>query len=209
MRELKALSSNTAKVLKKLSKLNELNSFVLVGGSGLALFLNHRFSEDLDFFTCEEFEHKEIIDAINSICSDVRIILSTKNQLDLIIENVKVTFCFQKNELLKNRQNLLNNIYLAKLDTIITLKMLTLFLRAKFRDYYDIYTISLKFGLKYLLDLGLKNIPNFSEKLFQNSLTFIDDIEEDNINSLQPVFKVNIFEIRDYFVEMIKLMVNG
>jgi len=102
----------------------------------------------------------------------------------------------------------LNNINLASIDTIITLKILTLFLRAKFRDYYDIYTISLKFNLKYLLDLGLKNIPNFSEKLFQNSLTFIDDIDEDNIDSLKPAYKVNILEIRDYFTKSIRIMVN-
>jgi len=46
----KAMPENTQKVFEEISKLPLISYWTLVGGTALALHLNHRFSEDLDLF---------------------------------------------------------------------------------------------------------------------------------------------------------------
>ena len=53
MKKLDALAQKTKKVLIALSKLDELSQFTFVGGSALSVYLKHRISEDLDFFSWE------------------------------------------------------------------------------------------------------------------------------------------------------------
>ena len=59
MKELKGLSPSTEKLLLKLSKFELLNDFSFVGGSALAIRLQHRLSEDIDLFTWNRSLDKE------------------------------------------------------------------------------------------------------------------------------------------------------
>jgi len=56
------LLPKTREVLIKLIEYEYMSNFVLVGGSALALYMKHRKSEDLDFFTYEKdrFEAEKI-----------------------------------------------------------------------------------------------------------------------------------------------------
>lgn len=49
------LPSNTASTLTKLRDKSFLSNFYLSGGTALTLQIGHRESEDLDFFTKEDF----------------------------------------------------------------------------------------------------------------------------------------------------------
>ena len=62
MQDLKfnCLLDNTKIILEQLIQFDFMRNFVLVGGSALALYLCHRKSEDLDFFTYENVEIKNI-----------------------------------------------------------------------------------------------------------------------------------------------------
>jgi len=204
MKELKMLNSNTAEVLSLISEQDFIKNFVLVGGSALTILIEHRLSEDLDFFTNIKFDIELILNHLNNKFDNVRIIAKSSNQIDLIVQNVKVTFCYQSNNLLENKELLMNNIYIASLDTIIAMKILTVFLRAKLRDYFDLYVYSLKFGFSSIVDIGNNNVPNFSKKLFQKSIVYIEDILDENIDELNPIIKSSKEDIRDYFVEQIK-----
>jgi len=50
--------------LKKMMKLNELNSFYLVGGTALSLYYGHRKSLDLDLFSIKDFSNEIILQAL-------------------------------------------------------------------------------------------------------------------------------------------------
>lgn len=54
----KTLLPNTLRALKLASKLTIIKKSYLAGGTALALHLGHRLSEDLDFFTGEDFNEK-------------------------------------------------------------------------------------------------------------------------------------------------------
>lgn len=207
MKDLKALNKETAEVLTSLSELHIMQDYVLVGGSGLALYLNHRLSEDLDFFTNKKFSKDNIFHNLTNEYN-YKIVNITNNQIDMLINNVKVTFCYQDNELLNNKTKLINNISISQLDAIISMKIVTFFLRAKFRDYYDLFYYAKKYGIEKLFELGRSNISGFSDKILEKSLVFINDIEDENINYLEPKERINIQEIQNYFIYKIKQMHN-
>ena len=72
MHDLKNLECLLPKTQKLLIKMVEgcpfLDKYVLVGGSALAMYLCHRKSEDLDFFTYgDDFDRAKIFDYIQSL----------------------------------------------------------------------------------------------------------------------------------------------
>ena len=87
------LRPETARVLRTyIEEAPFLHKYVLVGGSGLSFHLDHRKSEDLDFFTyAAEYEKKEIIDFLANF-STKEIVNETDEQIDLVCDGVKVTF---------------------------------------------------------------------------------------------------------------------
>ena len=51
MLQYKSLIPATLELLRKISSYNTIQNFYLVGGTALSLYLGHRISDDLDFFT--------------------------------------------------------------------------------------------------------------------------------------------------------------
>ncbi len=106
---LDSLQTKTRLVLLKLIQTAPfLQHFVLVGGSALALHICHRQSEDLDFFTYQDvFNTTIILDCIK--CFPQReIINNSPQQLDLLLNGVKVTFI---NEARASAATFPNNIW--------------------------------------------------------------------------------------------------
>jgi len=73
-------------VLITLSKLEELNQFTFVGGSALSVYLKHRMSENLDFFSWEnELRNETLLGQIkNTFPKGFKIETLNKKQLNLI-----------------------------------------------------------------------------------------------------------------------------
>lgn len=212
MKKLESLQPDTREVLIQLSNLPIMQSFVFVGGSALAIYLNHRLSEDLDFFSVnEELDTFSILEQIKKLkTKDFIIINSSKTQLDLFINKVKVTFFANNWKELDKKEQLVNNIFLASLPILAVMKINTLFLRAKYRDYYDLYVINKEvFTLSELFKFSKKILPGISVKLFQNALIFISDIDDDSIAHLKPKFKITIKKIAAHFEQNIRLWLNS
>jgi predicted nucleotidyltransferase component of viral defense system len=200
MMQLEALLLPTQKVLKKLAKNIGLANFTLVGGSGLSLYLFHRLSEDLDFFTWQkELDKEQIFTLLNSF-KKYQLLNVSNVQIDCLLDNVKVTFFANNWNLLKQRNHLIKNVFVATPELLTTMKINTLFLRAKYRDYYDLYTISRElFNLSEMYALAEKNLKGITKKLFQMALLYIDDIQEDEINYLSPKYEISKIQIAKYF----------
>src|SRR6056297_1756050 len=69
-----------------------LRDYSLVGGSALALYLCHRKSEDLDFFTFADTFDKQTILGYCKDWGSLKILNESDEQLDLLMDGVKVTF---------------------------------------------------------------------------------------------------------------------
>jgi predicted nucleotidyltransferase component of viral defense system len=212
MNNLNSLLPKTQEVLVMLSELKLMESFTFVGGSALAVYLNHRLSEDLDFFSSEaELDTKAILDAINCLKpTDFRIINNSKTQLDLFINNVKVTFFANNWKELNNKTKLINHISIAPIHLLCAMKINTLFLRAKYRDYYDLYVINKDvYSLKEMFDFGKELIPGLTLKLFQNALVFVKDVDDESIKHLKPKYKLSLNKIASHFEQTIRLWLNS
>jgi len=182
-----------------------LSDYVLVGGSALAMHLCHRKSEDLDFFTFSDSYNKhEILDFLGSF-KNSEIINETKDQIDILCDSVKVTFFNAKWNFLKPDR--LEKFNIASIESIAAMKINVIFLRAKYRDYYDIYFITKeKMSLDEIFKQAKNVVAGITEKLFYIALTYIDDIEDDIILHLDPIEIISKEEIRAFFENKLMLM---
>lgn len=202
LKNLNFLLPKTQDVLLKLIKSAPfLYKYVLAGGSALALQVTHRKSEDLDFFTYEDnFDKKEILSYIKAF-ENVEILNQTDEQIDFLLDGVKVTFFNAKWEFLRPLE--VKSFNLSTLEAIGAMKVNVLFLRAKYRDYYDMYFLSKSMGLRKIYEQGAIIVDGLTMKLFIVSLLYIDDVEEDAIEYLEPIETISKKEIRDYFQKQI------
>ncbi len=66
--------------------------FYLAGGTGLALYLHHRQSTDLDFFTHSDFEPQEILDAPKAHNLPIAVLNLSPGTLNVLCGSVVVQF---------------------------------------------------------------------------------------------------------------------
>lgn len=207
MKDLKNLNCLLPKtkelLLEMIQSCGFLHKYVLVGGSALTLHICHRKSEDLDFFTYDDsFDRKEIMEYIRGF--EVKeIINQTDEQIDMLLNGVKVTFFNAKWSFLKPQK--IERFNLASIESIAAMKVNVLFLRAKYRDYYDLYFLVKEcMGLKKIFEASGRVVEGVTFKLFAVALVYIDDIEDDDISYLQPIEKIKKEEIRDFFQKRLK-----
>ncbi len=202
------LLDNTRDILTELTETAPfLASYSLVGGSALSLYLCHRKSEDLDFFTYgDTFDRREILEYIQRF-KNFEVLNDNSDQLDLLLEGVKVTFFNARWNFLKPTQ--ISPLNIASLESIAAMKTNVLFLRAKYRDYYDLYFLAKKvMGLREIFTCAQPVVSGLTFKLFSIALLFIDDIEDDSIDHLDPVNKLSKKEIRHFFEKQLQFIMN-
>ncbi len=208
LKNLKCLLPKTETLLlNMIQECSFLEKYVLVGGSALALYLCHRKSEDLDFFTyADSFDKKEIFDYIQSF-ENKEILNQSDEQIDVLLDGVKVTFFNAKWKFLKPKK--IKKFNLSSLKSISAMKVNVMFLRAKYRDYYDLYFLVKEgIGLKEIFEHSQNIVEGINFKLFAIALLYIDDIEDDNIDYLEPIERVSKEKIRDFFQAKIDRMVD-
>ena len=84
------------------------------------------------------------------------------------------------------------------------MKLNTLFLRAKYRDYYDLYCLSKSvFSIEEMYSIIYDLMPGMNKRLFQMAITYTDDITDDSILHLEPKYTVSRGEISAYFQEKV------
>ena len=199
LKNLKCLLPKTETLLLKMvDECSFLEKYVLVGGSALALYLCHRKSEDLDFFTYDDtFDKKEIFDYIQGF-ENKEVLHQSDEQIDVLLNGVKVTFFNAKLKFLKPKK--VEKFNLASLESISAMKVNVMFLKAKYRDYYDLYFLVKEgMSLKEIFKHSQNIVEGINFKLFAIALLYIDDIEDDNIEYLEPIEKISKEQIRDFF----------
>ena len=199
LKNLNCLLPKTKEVLERIVDVcGFLDKYILVGGSALTLHLCHRKSEDLDFFTYEDNFNKQEIMAFIKHFATKEIINQTDEQIDLLLDGVKVTFFNAKWSFLKpSNSNILN---IATIDQIAAMKVNVLFLRAKYRDYYDLYfLVKESMSLRDIFKVSENIVEGVTYKLLVTALLYIDDIEDDDISYLLPKEKLTKIQIRSFF----------
>lgn len=150
-------------ILQQLMKISELKDFCLVGGTNLSLQLGHRESLDIDFFSCNPFEHKDIIGILkkNFIVSRLETgefsffaYLKHTNG-----KNIKVDI-IATDEFIKPTIQV-DNIRLASIEDIIAMKLEAISNRSAKKDYWDLAELSTKYSLTQMLEFYKQRYPYF------------------------------------------------
>ncbi len=209
---LKYIPEETARLFNEFAKLNFIRNFTLVGGTALALQLEHRQSEDLDFiFDGEKIPTTTIKREISKRFPKYRLIREEKDyQLDFIIDQVKVTF-FSSGAVLipfavKDFSEKYQNLNIASIEIIAVLKMATISQCNTIRDYYDLYFIArYVIPLISIIELSKKMLPNISAITYTETIVYTLDIPEKSIeNHLNPKEIVTKEQIGSFFIEELR-----
>ncbi len=194
-----SLTPETYSVLKDLlQNAYFLKNYVFVGGSAIAMYLKHRKSEDLDFFTYDAalFDKKALLEYTAQV-SDAIILNDSEQGIDIRINKTKITFFNAGWKFLTPKK--IDDFNVAPIDALAAMKVHALFLRAKYRDYYDLYFITKVMNLQDIFISARSIIPGITLKLFCMALVYVEDVLDESINHLCPVEKITKYQIRDFF----------
>ena len=151
--------------------------FGLVGGTAVALHLGHRESIDFDMFSYEPFNNFNIKRKILQKAKIGEIIVNKKQEYTILINGVKMTF-FHYPFKISYSKKFDNIIKLPDLLTLAAMKAYALGMRAKWKDYVDLYFIMEKYkGPKKIIKKAQEVFEKeFNEKIFRTQLVYFNDI---------------------------------
>jgi len=186
--------------LKLISQTNLAKEFYFSGGTALShYYLQHRKSEDLDFFREEEFDPQNITISIKSLQDK----MGFKNFDYQSSFNRNLFFLkFLDNYILKleftyypftqiEKPKLLDGLLVDSVIDIATNKLFTIVQKPRGRDYFDLYFIIQKYGFS-IEDLRMKAKIKFdwhvdplqlASRLFEVDTHLDDPITEGELDS--------------------------
>lgn len=152
--------------------------FYLVGGTAIAFYLGHRRSVDFDMFKMGNLNHKKNLERIRATGFEYEVTRRVTEQMNCIINNVKVTF-FQYPFEITAKQDVEGVFRVPALLDLAAMKAYALGRRSKWKDYVDMY-----FLLKNHFDISQisKRASGifgelFSEKMFRVQLSYFADVD--------------------------------
>lgn len=152
--------------------------YYLVGGTAIALYLGHRRSIDFDLFKFSMISAKKNVEKLSRSNVDFTITRNVTEQLNLIANNVKMTF-FQYPFQIEAKNDFEKVIRIPDLLDLAAMKAYALGRRSKWKDYVDLYfLLNDKFTLQQIIDRAIMIFSDlFSDKLFRSQLSYFDDID--------------------------------
>ena len=152
--------------------------YYLVGGTAIALHIGHRRSIDFDLFKQSSINHKRNLDKLGFSKFSYRVTRRVQEQMNLIINDVKVTF-FQYPFEINPIEKFEKYFRIPSLLELSAMKAYALGRRSKWKDYVDLYFILTGYySISEISECASKIFGElFSEKLFRSQLCYFDDID--------------------------------
>ena len=204
------LAPQTSEVFERITRLECIKPFVLVGGTALSLQLNKRQSEDLDFMCWKKSAKDKPEIPISSIKREIETVANIDsmeiggfNFVSFVVEGVKLSFYAAPRKRIPSMQviSFKNNLQLADIKSIGAMKMEAMLRRSKFRDYYDIYTVLHEgVDIQEMIEMSLEHSGHLLKR--KNLLAMLCDGErfrKDKVFiQLHPVYDVTPYDIQEY-----------
>jgi len=198
-------TSEQRNILKKLNLIKELNNydFYLAGGVGLAFYLSHRLSMDLDFFSNKHFESNELYEILRKKLN-AKIIKIEKETLIVSIDNIPVSF-FGYNYPVLKIENF--DFPTASLEDIGCMKISAIAGRGMKKDFVDLYEICQKIDLEYLLRKFEEKYSEFAIEMYHilKSMIYFEDAETDVVADADDKYWG---KIKGYFIGKVQEIIH-
>lgn len=205
MGEISNLTKEQKIILDEIGKIPFFkDQFYFTGGTALSsTYLNHRYSEDLDFFTEKKFNEQIIFTLMSewgkkhnfSFQSRFVEVIYIFNLIFLDKTELKVDFSYYPYKRIEKGQ-LLEGIIIDSLTDIAINKLLTITQRTDVKDFVDLYFLLQKFSLWDLLE-GVKTKFGVKLELFLLSSDFL---KAENFDFLPKMIKpLTLDELKSFF----------
>jgi len=196
--DLNYLPQKTRNLLESLSSVGFVKKFYLAGGTAVALFLNHRRSDDLDFFSEKVFNTPILIKNLKKV-GEFKAVKSSENTLVGKLDEIKISFFTLPYGLLETPIRY-KNLFIAKPIDLATMKILAISDRGTKRDFIDLYFLCQKIKpLDELLFFFQKKFGQYDYNIYHiiKSLTYFEEAEKDEMPKMY--LNVSWKEVRRFF----------
>ncbi len=196
-----SIKENTWNTAKFLSEDEIIKDFILVGGTALALHIEHRLSEDLDLFTEKKYiNNDKIRNTVKKIFKNYSVLEEDEGYIEFFANNTKLTF-YSFGMPIKY-EPLVNNLNIATVDECIAMKVHAITARNSYKDHYDMYSIMAEgIDLPKIVELAEEKYKTaFNTKLFLSKL--LVEVPEDALE--KPKYKITSKGIKEFMENKIE-----
>jgi len=193
------LPEPTKKLLEKFSKEDLPTNSYLGGGTAIALWLGHRQSVDLDWFTPQEFDEK-----MWQMKWETKWGFSLRSRdwqtLDGEIESVKTALYFYKYPLI-DKTTIHSRVEIAGLKDLTAMKLDAIVSRGTKRDFIDLYFLSKKFGNKEMFEYYDQKYGHLEDRelMIRKALVYFADADEEEMPRM--LVSLDWEEVKAYFLK--------
>ncbi|OGQ55964.1 MAG: hypothetical protein A3I75_06085 [Deltaproteobacteria bacterium RIFCSPLOWO2_02_FULL_50_16] len=204
----KALPKGSEKLLMRFEKKSsfELAGWVLAGGTGLALQIGHRVSEDFDFFRTDKYQIKRLHETVKEI-GTYETLQEDDKTLTVMVSGIKTSFfCVPDPFIFKTIPYRFFSI--ADIRDIALMKLIAISGRGSKKDFIDLYAIlRKKITLQELVGLVPRKYGSGRANIYHilKSLTYFDDAEKEPVPRMLEPFNWN--ECRNFFIRQSHRMI--
>lgn len=195
----KTLLPDTLRAIQLVSGMPEIKNAYLAGGTALALQIGHRISVDLDFFTQEQFDERELSKQLSTHKEFVQ----TGTALWTVwgkIGETKFSIFYYKYPLLEETVTF-EGIRIASLADIAAMKIHALEERGTRRDFVDVYFLAKRYTLEQMLEFYQGKYAVLEDHLYSilRSLDYFEDAEREEQRMPHMNTSINWEEVKEYF----------
>lgn len=169
------ISPSTFDLLVRIMQDSQLQDFVLVGGTALALQIGHRLSIDLDLFTQKDFDNQSLAEYLSEkydFSSDY----VAHNTLKGFIEQVKCDFLAHK-YIYTAPLCVENDIRMASMLDIAAMKLNAIAHNGtRYKDFIDMYFLLEHYSLETCLNAFTQKYPNANPIIALKGIGYFEDI---------------------------------
>lgn len=185
----KVLSPKAWKIVRDLGKGGWLHGWTLAGGTGLALHLGHRYSEDLDLFGRESFDTQRLAQSLTQV-GPVRIQDRSLDTLHLELDGLRISFLKAQRPLVFQGTPY-RGLTVADPRDIAVMKVVAIGGRGSRKDFIDLFfylqTGGTLEGVFRVLEHRFQGL-DFNQYHLLKSLVFFQDAEEEPMpRMIRPV----------------------
>ena len=169
------LSEKAQDLIDKIA--GQVSSFYLAGGTGLALQLGHRVSEDLDLFSEKSFDAKEI----EAVIAPEKVISVRPQTLHCVKDGIRLSFLFYDVPLCYPVQ-IWRGLHVAAWQDIVAGKIKTVSQRGSKKDFWDVYSvITLRSSIDEVGALFLERFKGTGINLYYvlKSMVYFEDADKE------------------------------
>jgi hypothetical protein len=174
----KVLSPDAWRIVRRLVKGGCLETWTLAGGTGLALQLGHRYSENPGFFRTEAFEADSLIDRLSEI-GPLSVQSRSSGTLHAVLGGLRVSFLGMQAPLVYPGTPY-RGLTIADPRDIAVMKLVAIGGRGSRKDFVDLYFFLRSGGsLDSLFDLARRRFQrvDYNEYHLLKSLVYFADAE--------------------------------